>query len=40
MIMERVFSHQNKEKIKIAENELEHAQRNRLTDFEILTFFF
>ena len=36
MIMERVFSHQNKEKIKNAENEFEHAQRNRLISLLVL----
>ena len=39
-MMKRLFSHHNKEKTKQNVRKNEYAKRNRLTDFEILTFSF
>ena len=38
--MKRLLSHHNKEKMKQNVGKNEYAKRNRLTDFEILTFSF
>ena len=38
-MLNRLFSHRNKEKSKEIVRKNEYAKRNRLTDFERLTFF-